>query len=89
MRGVLPPLSEYVFIAWYLVKHRDNFTFTFAFTLCIYNALDLFGTYVTVTCILFEHFINISAYLKYFQDGGTDNNVLTQAYYSNAKITKK
>jgi hypothetical protein len=23
---------QYVFIAWYLVKHRDNITFTFTFT---------------------------------------------------------
>jgi hypothetical protein len=32
MRGARPPLPQYVFIAWCLVKHRDNFTFTFAFT---------------------------------------------------------
>jgi len=25
----LPPLPQYVFMAWCLVKHRDNFTFTF------------------------------------------------------------
>jgi hypothetical protein len=24
MRGAIPPLSQYVFIAWCLVKHRDN-----------------------------------------------------------------
>jgi hypothetical protein len=29
MRGAIPPLSQYVFMAWYIVKHRDNFTFTF------------------------------------------------------------
>jgi len=41
MRGPIPPFShtssrcsaylstEYIFIAWYLVKHRDNFTFIF------------------------------------------------------------
>jgi len=23
-----PPLPQYVFMAWYLVKHRDNFNFT-------------------------------------------------------------
>jgi hypothetical protein len=28
MRGAIPPLSQYVFMAWWLVKHRDNFTFT-------------------------------------------------------------
>jgi hypothetical protein len=28
MRGAIPPLPQYVFIARYLVKHRD-FTFTF------------------------------------------------------------
>jgi hypothetical protein len=27
MRGGIPPLPQYVFMAWCLVKHRDNFTF--------------------------------------------------------------
>jgi hypothetical protein len=26
MRGAIPPLPQYVFMAWCLVKHRDNFT---------------------------------------------------------------
>jgi hypothetical protein len=30
MRGAIPPPPQYVFMAGYLVKHRDNFTFTFA-----------------------------------------------------------
>jgi hypothetical protein len=29
MRRALPPLPHYVFMAWRLVKHRDNLTFTF------------------------------------------------------------
>jgi hypothetical protein len=29
MHRVMPPLSLYVFMTWCLVKHRDNFTFTF------------------------------------------------------------
>jgi hypothetical protein len=29
MRGAIPPLSQYAFMAWCLFKHRDNFTFTF------------------------------------------------------------
>jgi hypothetical protein len=29
MRGAIPPLPQYVSMAWCLVKHRDNFTFTF------------------------------------------------------------
>jgi hypothetical protein len=32
MRRAIPPLPQYVFIAWCLVKHRKNFTFTFTFT---------------------------------------------------------
>jgi hypothetical protein len=28
MRGAIPPLPQYVFMAWCLIKHRDNFTFT-------------------------------------------------------------
>jgi hypothetical protein len=27
MRGAIPPLPQYVFMAWCLVEHRDNFTF--------------------------------------------------------------
>jgi hypothetical protein len=26
MRGAIPPLPQYAFMAWCLVKHRDNFT---------------------------------------------------------------
>jgi hypothetical protein len=29
MCRAIPPLLQYVFTAWWLVKHRDNFTFTF------------------------------------------------------------
>jgi hypothetical protein len=27
MRGAIPPLLQYAFMAWCLVKHRDKFTF--------------------------------------------------------------
>jgi hypothetical protein len=26
MSGAIPPLPQYAFMAWCLVKHRDNFT---------------------------------------------------------------
>jgi hypothetical protein len=29
MGGAIHPLSHYAFMAWYLVNHRDTFTFTF------------------------------------------------------------
>jgi hypothetical protein len=29
MHGAIPPLPQYAFMAWGLVKHRGNFTFTF------------------------------------------------------------
>jgi len=29
MCGAIPPLSQYVFMPWCLLKHRGNFTFTF------------------------------------------------------------
>jgi len=31
MRGAIPPFLQYIFMAWCLVKHRDNFTFYFTF----------------------------------------------------------
>jgi hypothetical protein len=30
MRGAIPPFPQYAFMAWCLVKLRDNFTFTFS-----------------------------------------------------------
>jgi hypothetical protein len=29
LRGAIPPLPKYSSMAWWLVKHRDNITFTF------------------------------------------------------------
>jgi hypothetical protein len=29
MSGAIPPLSQYAFVAWCLVQHRDSFTFAF------------------------------------------------------------
>jgi hypothetical protein len=30
MCGAIPPFPQYVFLAWCLVKHRDNFTFIYS-----------------------------------------------------------
>jgi hypothetical protein len=34
MRGAIPPLPQYAFMAWCLVKQRDIFTFTFYIHIC-------------------------------------------------------
>jgi hypothetical protein len=41
MRGAIPPLPQYAFMAWCLVKHRDNFTFTFYLVLVKFVILYL------------------------------------------------
>jgi len=41
MHGAIPPLPQYAFMAWHLVKHRDNFTF-----MLIY--IFFFAIYITV-----------------------------------------
>jgi hypothetical protein len=28
VRGVIPTLPQYIFLSWYSVEHRENFTFT-------------------------------------------------------------
>jgi len=33
MRGAMPPLTQYVFMAWCLVKHRDNFTLLYLYVI--------------------------------------------------------
>jgi hypothetical protein len=35
MRGAITPLPQYLFVAWYLVKHRDKFTFTYIIIIII------------------------------------------------------
>jgi hypothetical protein len=45
MRAAIRPLPQYVFMAWCLVKHRDNFTFTY--------------TLMVPTCTLIRSFRNI------------------------------
>jgi len=37
MRRAIPALHPYVFMAWYVVKHRDNFTFT-----CVFGLVGIF-----------------------------------------------
>jgi hypothetical protein len=37
MSGAIPPLPEYAFMAWCLVQHRNNFTFTSTFTKVHYS----------------------------------------------------
>jgi hypothetical protein len=39
MHGAIPPLPQYTFMAWFLVKNRDNFTVTF-YTL--YRLMDCY-----------------------------------------------
>jgi len=45
MRGAIPLLRQYVFMAWCLAKNRDNFTFTFY----LYRSLYV---YISITAIL-------------------------------------
>jgi len=44
MREAIPLFPPYVFMAWYVVKHRDNFTFTFGITLQEFQALTYDGS---------------------------------------------
>jgi hypothetical protein len=41
MRGAIPPFLQYVFMAWYLVKHRDNIAYTLHLPLEIPITLNL------------------------------------------------
>jgi hypothetical protein len=46
MNRAIPPLSQYAFMAWCSVKHRDNFNFTFTvmeqFPFCVVSDADIF-----------------------------------------------
>jgi hypothetical protein len=35
MRGAIPPVPQYAFMAWCVVKHTDNLSFTFIIIIII------------------------------------------------------
>jgi hypothetical protein len=47
MRGAIPPIPKFAFMAWCLIKHRDNFTllyftllyFTFYYLVCLFSSI--------------------------------------------------
>jgi hypothetical protein len=43
MSGAIPPLPQYAFVAWCLVKIRDNFNFGFTFTFCFHCGIFVFS----------------------------------------------
>jgi hypothetical protein len=42
LRGAMPPLPHYVFMAWCLVEHRDNLTF-YLYRTCVYENRGFHG----------------------------------------------
>jgi hypothetical protein len=66
MRRAIPPLPQYAFMAWCLIKHRDNFTFTFVLSDILLREVvhrhkirDVWGLQ-----ILFPTFIKLNKSLK-------------------------
>jgi hypothetical protein len=51
MRGAITPLPQYAFMAWCLVKHRDNFTFYFTESHTTFSGSEnlVFNRYQTQT----------------------------------------
>jgi len=43
MRGAIPPLTQYVFMLWFLVKHRDNLLLSYDEYMCMHLFLFLFN----------------------------------------------
>jgi hypothetical protein len=56
MRGTIPPRPQYVFIAWCLVKHRDNFNFTLLYTNVIFKGTSTLGVYSLTVAMLWGTF---------------------------------
>jgi membrane protein YdbS with pleckstrin-like domain len=46
MRGAIPPLPQYVFMAWCLVRHRYKFTFNYEETLIQFTSEFFLSLYV-------------------------------------------
>jgi hypothetical protein len=56
MSGSTPPLTQYAFVAWCLVKHRDNFTSTFETCTtgmsCMTESSDMLSVFL-IKCLLY------------------------------------
>jgi hypothetical protein len=57
MRGAIPPLLQYIFMACYLVKHRDNF-------IVIYTLQTYIHTYIIHTYINGHKYTHMHTYTK-------------------------
>jgi len=52
MRGTVPPLTPYVFMAWYLAKPKDNFTLPYLTTPQAYYLPHPSGTDSSLNLVL-------------------------------------
>jgi hypothetical protein len=59
MHGAMPPLPQYVFMAWCLVKHMDNFTVTFTFLRKV--------TFSHYKSLYYEFILHSSAITEYYR----------------------
>jgi hypothetical protein len=67
MREAIPPLPQNIFMAWCLVKRRDNFAFNFTFT-CVPDG--------SLTC---QKILSHDTYLNIFNNAYTLRRIIT--YY--------
>jgi hypothetical protein len=75
MRGAVPPLPQYVFMAWRLVKHRD-FTFLCMYV-CMYVITYVYVYVITYVCIyVCMHVCMHACHLITFRDISLNDTVL-------------
>jgi hypothetical protein len=61
MRGAIPPLPQYTFMAWCQLKLRDDFTFTFPFfSLHANNLLSLHLSYINLYFFIITVFVQLN-----------------------------
>jgi hypothetical protein len=75
MRGAIPPLAHYVFMAWCLVKHTDSFTFNFYYGLPIINSLFVNFLLFSPTCQMKQrHYTDITIHNSYYLNVSYNTN---------------
>jgi hypothetical protein len=74
MRGAIPPLPQYAFMAWCIVKHRDNFTFY----LTIICSCSRKFYFISVTAShRDEPLLSLATYPRYYQTHTSTNRSMT------------
>jgi hypothetical protein len=84
MRGAIPTLPNFIFLAWCLIKHRDSFTFTLPSNRSLYQSQ--FNEDESWTCgayeMKIEHRILVENIKDHLEDLVVDGRIIMKCVFA-------